>query len=245
MSGLKLWKSLQSQLQQKDLRLYVAEALPTAPERPTEIQPPTPPSRPKSATSCGTEQFMDTDNIDEMIGAMNDEVIAKFNTAFFMKARSLNSRAARIGKLISERGSFFRKLSQPLPQGTEQPVQGGMIVSSWERTYGSKEVAAFAEHRQELQAEYDNLQKQLNGCKKQMKDAVRAYTAEQEQAYQKAYTAYQSLNTDYQAAVQKQNLDYQQAHKAYMVECERIRASAETLRQEALAELANLRVRTE
>ena len=243
MSGLKLWKTLQAELQKKDLRLYVADSLPPAPDYPVEIEPPTPPAGPKPATTCGTEAFMDLDNIDEMVTAMSAEVLTKFDFAFFTKARRLNSSAARIGKLISERGSFFRKLGQPLPQGSEQTLQGGMIVTSWERSYSPAEITAFAEYRVALQAEYDSLQKQLNGCKKEMKDAVRAYNAEQERQYQTAYTAYQSAHSDYLTAVKQQNMEYEQAYKAHAVEMERIRSSAETLRQQALAELANLRVR--
>lgn len=218
MHALKLHKRLQDELQQMDLRIQVAEVLPEAPARPLSA---------KRGTSVETDRFMDMTNIDEMIGSMNSEVLAKFDLAFFKRANELNSRAAALGKLLSEQGAFFRELIKPMPKGSEQATQTGVIITTWEKSYPAEGVAEFEGLRDEMQVEYNDLQKQLNSCRKQIKDAVRAYNLEQERLYQTAYGLYRV------------------AAEQHALEMERIRSAAETLRQEALAELANLKVRTE
>lgn len=216
MHALKLHKRLQEQLQRMDLRRFVAETLPTPPVRPEMAV---------AGTACENERFMDLGSIDEMIANLGSEVLAQFDLDFFMKANDLNSRAAVLGKLLSEKGSFFRELVRPLPKGGEQATQTGVIVTSWKRTYTDEFLAEFAQLRDELQSEYNGLQMQLNGYKKQIKDAVRAYNLNAERQYQTAFGTYQL------------------AAQQYNLEVERIRSEAETLRQEALQELAALRVR--
>jgi hypothetical protein len=81
--------------------------------------------------------------------------------------------------------------------------------------------------RDELQSEYNGLQQQLNGCRKQIKDAVRVYNLDAERQYQTAYGLYQV------------------EERKHSLEMERIRSAAEILRQQALQEIASLRVRVE
>jgi hypothetical protein len=170
---------------------------------------------------------MDLSNIDEMIAALSPEVLAKFDFAFWKRANELNSRAAVLGKLISESGSFFRELVKPVPKDSEKTLQTGIVITAWKRAYSSSAVTEFNLKREELQHEYNDLQKQLNGCKKQIKDAVRAYNLDEERRYQAEYGIYMV-----------------EAEK-HAIEMERIRSSAETLRQEAQRELATLRVKVE
>jgi len=169
---------------------------------------------------------MEMSNIDEMIATLKPEVLAKFDLAFWMNANELNSRAAVLGKLLSEQGSFFRELVKALPKGSEQTTQTGVVITQWKRAYSEESVGELSRLRDELQAGYNDLQKQLNGCRKQIKDAVRAYNLDAERQYQAAYGPYQV------------------AAKAHNLDMERIRSAAETLRQQALQELATLRVRT-
>ncbi|MEK7227326.1 MAG: hypothetical protein AAB641_00310 [Patescibacteria group bacterium] len=218
MHALKLHKRLSDELQHMDLRSHIAEVLPEAPVRSLPA---------KRGTVCDTDRFMDLSNIDEMVGNLNSEVLGQFDLAFWQRANELNSRAAALGKLLSEQGSFFRELVKPLPKGSEQITQNGVVVTMWEKSYPPEEVALFESLRDELQAEYNDLQKQLNGCRKQIKDAVRAFNLEQEKSYQAAYG------------------EYRVAAEKHALEMERIRSAAETLRQQAQQELANLRVRVE
>ena len=218
MHAVKLWKRLQGELEEMDLQHYAADSLPEAPMAPDRLE---------RGTVCRTDDFMDLQNIDEMIANLKSEVVAKFDFAFWKKANELNSRAAVIGKLLSEQGAFFRKLVSPLPQGKSETNQTGVVITSWKRAYGEEGTAEFLDLRDHLQAEYNDLQRELNGCRKQIKDALRAYNLGEERKYQAAYG------------------DYQVAAKAYDLEMERIRSAAETFRQEALQEIASLRVRTE
>ena len=218
MHGLKVQKRLQEELQQMDLRLHVVEALSEAPVRPASA---------KRGTICGTDQFMEMANIDEMIVNLDPEVLAQFDLAFFKRANELNSRAATLGKLLSAEGSFFRELVRQLPKGSEQATQAGVIVTQWEKSYSAEQVEEFSRLRDELQVEYNDLQKQLNGCRKQIKDAVRAYNLDAERQYQLAYGSYKV------------------EAERHSLEMERVRSVAETLRQQAQQELAVLRVRVE
>lgn len=245
MHGVKLWKRLHEQLQVVDLRLYVVDSLPEQPAMPEYPDAPLAPTRPVLGTVCNTAAFMESGNIDEMIAHLKPEVLAEFNFAFWKKANELNARAAAIGKLLSEQGSFFREIIKPLPKGNEQVTQTGVVIFRWEKAYSDAELADFATLRDTLQTEYNDLQKQLNGCKKQIKDAVRAYNLEQERQYQSAYGEFQLTYASYQAVVDTLVANYQVELKRHSQEMERVRSSAETLRQEALAELATLRVRTE
>lgn len=245
MHGVKLFKSLQEQLQVMDLRLHVVETLPEAPTMPEYPDAPLAPTKAKLGTLCSTVAFMDLGNIDEMIANLKSEVLAKFDFAFWKKANELNARAAVIGKLLSEQGSFFREIIKPLPKGNEQVTQTGVVIFQWERSYSPEQLAEFVGLRDTLQAEYSDLQMQLNGCKKQVKDAVRAYNLEQERQYQSAYGKYQTAYASHETAVREIRVNHQEELKRCAQEMERIRSSAETLRQEALAELATLRVRTE
>lgn len=170
---------------------------------------------------------MEMSNIDEMIAVLNSDVLAKFNFAFWKKANELNSRAAVLGKLLSEQGSFFRELVKSLPKGGEQITQTGVVITIWERSYSDGNLAQFAKLREKLQEEYNDLQKQLNGYRKQIKDAVRAYNLDQERQYQIVYGSYKV------------------EAERHALEMERIRSAAETLRQEAMQELAGLKVRVQ
>lgn len=245
MHGVKLYKRLQQELQRMDLRTFAAEVMPVEPAYPQELSKPVAPARPKIGTECSTEAFMDLSNIDEMVANMKTEVLAQFDFAFFAKAQGLNARAAAIGKLLSDRGSLFRELVKRLPAGGQITLQGGVIIESWSRTYSDEQLAELNAYRDGLQTEYNSLQQQLNGCKKQIKDAVRAYNLEQERLYQSAYREYQLSYAEYQAAVKQQSEEYQRAYQKYVMEMEQVRSSAETLRQQALQEIATLRVKTE
>ena len=218
MHAVKLFKRLESDLRMREMWEFVIDKLPNAPERP---------ELPKSATVGETERFMDIANIDEMIAGLGPEVLAQFDFAFWQLAQQLNSRAAVLGKLLSEQGSFFREMVKAKPSDKEQLVGNGMLVTRWKPTYADEEVREFERLREKLRAEYEDLQKRLNGCKKQIKDAVRAYNLEQQVQYESALSAYRI-----------------EAEK-YSLEVERIRKAAETFRQQAQAELATLRVRTE
>jgi hypothetical protein len=218
MHALKLHKRLQDELKGMDLRPFTGEVIPEAPASPSPA---------KRGSTCSTDAFMELSNVDEMIAALNPEVLAKFDFAFFRSANELNSRAAALGKLLSEGGSFFRELVKSLPKGDEKLTQTGCLVTTWERSYSEEQLGEFSRLRDELQAEYNGLQQQLNGCRKQIKDAIRAYNLDAERQYQSAYGSYRVL-----------------AEK-HALEMERIRSAAETLRQHAQAELAALRVRVE
>jgi hypothetical protein len=218
MFAVKTHRRLQAELERMDLQQFVADAMPVAP------------SRPKSAgrgTSVETDRFMEMGNIDEMIAALEPAVLSTFDLAFWKRANELNSRAAALGKLLSEQGSFFRELVKPLPRGNDQIIHNGVVVTLWERAYSPDKLTEFSRLRDELQEKYNDLQKQLNGCRKQIKDAVRAYNLGEERRYQLEYGQYR--------------VDAER----YALETERIRSAAETLRQQALQEIAALRVRTE
>lgn len=244
MHAVKLWKSLEARLQDEDLRLFVVQSLPQAPVRPALPEAPKAPKRGELGTICSTAEFMDLANIDQMIANLKPSVLQKFNFAFWRKANELNARAAAIGKLLSEQGSFFREITKPLPKGSDQVTQTGVAIFRWEKSYSEEQIIAFTELRDSLQAEYNDLQKQLNGLKKQVKDAVRAYNLEVERQYQTAYGDYSITYASYLAAVNEIQVNHQNELTKHAQELERIRSSAETLRQEALVELATLRVRT-
>jgi uncharacterized protein YukE len=170
---------------------------------------------------------MDMSNIYEMLASLTQPVMAKFDLAFWKRANELNSRAATLGKLLSEQGSFFRELVKPLPKGGETPTQNGVIITSWKKGYSETQLSEFSLLRDELQSEYNDLQKQLNSCKKQIKDAVREYNLDAERQYQAAYGTYKV------------------AAEQYNLEVESLRSAAETRRQEALQEFAALRVKVQ
>lgn len=216
MHAVKLHKRLQAELAGMDLSKFIDKKVSPAPVRP---------ERAASGTTCYTEEFMEMSNIDEMIASLSEPVLAKFDLAFYTKANELNSRAATLGKLLSERDSFFRGLVRPLPRGGEQVTSNGVVITSWKKSYSDEDLGKFSALREELQSEYNSLQKELNGYRKLMKDAVREYNLEQERLYQDAWGLYTV------------------AVKQHAVEEETVRASAETLRQEAMREIANLRVR--
>lgn len=216
MHALKLFKKLQEELGNMSLTHLVTTQIPLAPM---------PPARAASGTTCHTDSFMDMSNIDEMLACLTEPVMAKFDLAFWQKANELNSRAATLGKLLSADGAFFRKLVKPLPKGSETPTQNGVILTSWKKAYTEDQLSEFSRLREELQSEYNDLQKELNGFKKQIKDAVRAYNLDAERLYQAAYGLYKV------------------AAEKHALEVETLRSSAETLRQEALQEIAALRVK--
>lgn len=218
MHAVKLWHRLYKELEEMDLRLHVADSLPKAPVLPAQ---------PARSSVCQTDDFMELQNIDEMIANLRSDVLSRFDFAFWKRANELNSRAAVIGKLLSEQGAFFRKLVSPLLLGKAETIQAGVVITSWKRAYTEEQAEEFTQLRDQLQQEYNDLQRQLNGCRKQIKDALREFNLAEERRYQAAYGEYQIVA------------------KAYQLEMERIRSAAETFRQEALQELAALRVRTE
>jgi hypothetical protein len=231
MHGLKLWRSLQDRLKMVDLTSIVGQP-PVAPD----VKAMQVPVRKAGGTLCPSEKFMEMGNIDEMVQALNPAIFTAFDFTFWKEATELNARAAVLGKLLSEQGCFFRQLNSPLPKAEQQPTQTGVIITQWARSYNASQLEAFAQQRDRMQAEYDTLQSNLNGFKKQIKDAVRAYDLEVEKNYQAEYGAYRIEHARYSAELASQQAKYAQ-------EVESIRSSAETFRQEALAELASLRIR--
>ncbi|MBI2644790.1 hypothetical protein HYW94_01260 [Candidatus Uhrbacteria bacterium] len=261
MYGLKVYQDMRKRLETMDLRLQIVDALPEQPQYPVreEVELPEAPAKPllaKRGSLCDTKVFMELDNIEEMIQNLNPEVLAKFDFAFWRKANELNSQAAALGKLISEKGSFFRELIKPLPKGDKQVTQSGVVITQWVMSYSEENLGEFSRVRDELQERYDSLQKQLNGCRKQVKDAVRAYNLDEERRYQTDWSEYAAKRTEYDAEVERLQAQeeskfqaalevYRVLRQKYEVELERIRSAAETLRQQALSEMAGLRVRTE
>lgn len=218
MHALKLHKKLQGEMESMDWTLLSDNPIPFSPSRPSPAA---------SGVTCHVDSFMELNNIDEMLSFLTEPVMAKFDLAFWKKANELNSRAATLGKLLSVDGAFFRKLVKPLPKGGETPTQNGVIITSWKKAYTDAQLSEFDALREELQTEYNDLQKQLNSCRKQIKDAVRAYNLDAERQYQSAYGLYK-------VAAEKHSL-----------EVEALRSAAETRRQEAMQEIAALRVRVE
>lgn len=219
MHALKLYKKLQSDLGAMNWQDLVPSDIPKAPERPEPAA---------SGTTCyATDEFMELSNIDEMMAHLTQPVLAKFDLAFWQKANELNSRAATLGKLLSADGSFFRQLVKPLPKGGKTATDNGVIITSWKKAYTEDELVEFSRLREDLQSEYNDLQKELNGFKKRIKDAVRAYNLDAERKYQ----------TDYGV--------YKVAAEKHSLEVETLRSAAETVRQEALQEIASLRVKSD
>lgn len=261
MHGLKIYQDLRKRLESADLRLFVVDALPDQPQYPErrEVEFPDAPKKPASAkrgSTCDTKVFMELDNVEELIQNLNPEVLAKFDFAFWRKANELNSQAAAIGKLISEKGSFFRELIEPLPKGGKQITQNGVVITQWEMNYSEGALKELSRVRDELQERYNSLQQQLNGCRKQVKDAVRAYNLDEERRYQSDWSAYAAKRTEYDAEIEKLQAQeesryqaalevYRSLREKYEGEIERIRSATETFRQQALSEMASLRVRTE
>lgn len=264
MHGLKIFKDVQKRLEgtnPMDLWHLVVETMPEAPQYPERhgVEFPEAPKRPVSAKRGSlndTKVFMEMDNMEELIQNLDPKVRDRFDFDFWKKSLELNSQAAATGKLTTGKDAFFRELVKPLPKGGEQITQAGVVVTQWEHAYSQETLEELSRVRDELQKRYNSLQQQLNGCRKQVKDAVREYNLAEERRYQSDWSEYTTRRTKYDAEVEKlqaqEESRFQAALDAYRVlrekyegELERIRSAAETLRQQALSEMASLLVRTE
>lgn len=232
MHGVKLWKKYEAQLQTMDLTSFVG----TAPKMPILVEPVRPSPAASGVVDNHVASFMELNSIDDMVLRMSAAALSKFKFDFFWNALQLNARAAAIGKLLSEKDSFFRQLLKPTPASSEQLVQSGSVITQWEKSYDWSTTQSFEKLRDELQAEYNKLQQELNGVKKLIKDVVREVTLAAEQNYQKEFGAYQLEFAKYET-------ERKAAVEAYALQVEQLRSSAETLRQQALTELAALQIR--
>lgn len=264
MHGLKIFKDVQKRLENMnpmELWHLVAETMPEAPQYPERqgVEFPEAPKKPalaKRGSLNDTKVFMEMDNMEELIQNLNPAVRDRFDFDFWKKSLELNSQAAAIGKLTTGKDAFFRELVKPLPKGGEQITQAGVVVTQWEHAYSQETLEELSRVRDELQKRYNSLEQQLNSCRKQVKDAVRAYNLDEERRYQTDWSEYAARRTEYDAEVEKLQAQeesrfqaalevYRSLREKYEGELERIRSAAETLRQQALSELAGLRVRTE
>lgn len=183
----------------------------------------------QSAVLAGTvDHVLEMERVEDILGACSPEVLARLDAAMVKNALRLESEAATLGLELTKKDSFLQRViaAEPELQPVETVANFAVVVKQPKLAYTAQEVKDFKKLFEDLQKRYQNIQGQLNGLKKTIKDTIRLTDVEFAKDYEArlaTYTLEQAVRND------KSN---------------RIGAQGEVLRQQLVQELLTLKIQT-
>ena len=180
----------------------------------------------KTAVNGSIDSVLNFDRVEEILSACTAPVLERLDPAMVKNALRLESQAAVLGNEITKKQGFLHQvltanISQP---PTETTARFGVVIHEEKLGYTEGEVEAFKKLFDNLQEQYKNIQGQLSGIKKTIKDTIRMVDIE----FAKEYEAYlQAYNTRQSEIIAKQN---------------QIAAQGESLRQQLIQEFLTLKI---
>lgn len=183
--------------------------------------------RPKSPISCSIDSFMELETIESMVVKLEQVVLDKLDYSMILRGLTLEAKAAVLGKQLTKKESFLKVILRAQPEILEKSTETnfGFVVQRALLAYSESEVKEFSDLRDKLYSDYTTIQSQVNGIKKTLKDLVRKEAAEMNKQYKDELETYQKLVREYNDNQATAN------------------TQAESLRLEALKELASLKIK--
>lgn len=174
------------------------------------------------------DSVLQMERVEEILASCGEETLRRMDGEWIKKALRLESEAAVFGNELTKKEAFLQRVlaAEPELQTTETVANFALVIKQPKLAYSEAEVEAFKAKFESLQRHYQNLQGQLNGFKKQIKDTIRLASIE--------------FSKEYEANVAV----YQQELRVYQQKRDQISAQGETLRQQLVQELLTLKILT-
>jgi hypothetical protein len=183
----------------------------------------------KQAVNNGTlDSVVNLERVEDILDRCATAVLEKLDSDMVKKALRLESEAATLGIELNRSQCFLQKVlsAQTALQPVETISNFAVVVKQPILAYTEGEVTEFKTLFDNLQQQYQNLQGQLNGIKKTIKDTIRLMDVMFAKEFDREYRVY---NT------------HQQEVNKKMTE---IATKGEVLRQQLIQELLTLKIQT-
>ncbi len=121
------------------------------------------------------DSVLNFDRVEDILFACSAEVLERIDAKLVKNALRLESEAAVLGNEVTKKKGFLHQIltANETLQPTETTAQFGVVIREQKLAYTEGEVEAFQTVFDNLQAQYKNIQGQLNGLKKTIKDTIR------------------------------------------------------------------------
>jgi|GEM_PF-5045977 len=184
--------------------------------------------RKTAVVGATVDNVLQLERVEEIMGFCSTEVLEQLDAATVKNALRLESEAATLGLELTKKDSFLQRIisAEQELQPIETVANFAMVIKQPKLAYTGQEVEEFKKLFQNLQKRYLNIQGQLNGIKKNIKDTIRLTDVQ----FAKDYEARLAI--------------HQSAQNAYSEKLNRINAQGEVLRQQLIQELLTLKIQT-
>lgn len=178
------------------------------------------------AVKGNLDNVLQYERVEDILAACNESVLVLLDADMVKKGLFLESEVAVFGKELTKDSSFLQRVIFAQRSLTPKEAMGkfGLSIREEKLAYTEGEVDAFITLFNNLQTHYHNIQGQLNGTKKTIKDTIRMVDVAFAKEYDAELKAYQSRESEIR---EKQNL---------------IAAQGETLRQQLVQEFLALKI---
>ena len=180
----------------------------------------------KTAVNGLIDSVLNFDRVEDILFNCNAEVLERIDATLVKNALRLESEAAVLGNEVTKKTGFLHQVlvANESLAPTETTAQFGVVIREQKLAYTEGEVAAFKTLFDNLQVQYKNIQGQLNGSKKTIKDTIRLVDVEFAKEYDTELKKYY-VHAGEIAAKQNQ-----------------IAAQGETLKQQLVTEFLALKI---
>lgn len=184
--------------------------------------------RESAVLSGNVDHVLEMERVEDILGACSPRVLERLDASMVKNALRLESEAATLGLELTKKESFLQRViaAEPELQPVETVANFAVVVKQPKLAYSALEVSDFKKLFEDLQKRYQNIQGQLNGIKKTIKDNIRMADVEFAKDYESrlaTYTLEMSVRND---------------------KLNRIGAQGEVLRQQLVQELLTLKIQT-
>lgn len=172
------------------------------------------------------QSFMELDSVEQMLGYLTLDVLNELKQEDIFEALRQEALAAVLGKQLTKKESFLKRVLSAAKQILEQEVvtNFGLVVKKKVLAYSDNELEDLRGVQKKMYADYTAAQGRVNGFKKLVKDLARKHNKANLEAYQADLAHYQAVQANWERELAERD------------------AKAETIRQQALTELAELKV---
>jgi hypothetical protein len=184
----------------------------------------------KLSVIAGTvDSIVQMERVEEIVANCTASVLERLDASLIKKALKLESEAATLGNVLTKKDCFLQIIIAAEPElATQETVANfALVIKQPKLAYSPDEVESFKNLFLSLQKKYQNIQGQLNGIKKTIKDTIRMTDVE--------------FAKDYESNLAVFRKEYQ----IYQDKVNQINAQGEVLRQQLVQELLKLKILTE
>ena len=186
------------------------------------------PAKKMAVTESNIDSVVQMERVEDILTRCKEETLQRMDGEMLKKALRLESEAAVFGNELTRKECFLQRIvaAEPELQTSETVANFALVIKQPKLAYSTSEVEAFKAKFESLQKHYQNVQGQLNGLKKQIKDVIRLTEAE----FTKEYEANLAI--------------YHQEQRENQNKWNQINAQGETLRQQLTQALLTLKILT-